>query len=81
MQHEQPGLQPLDRRGSRLAILAVIIAAGFESLWTFAPQLLATPLWPGAALTWALALGLITLAAITSIAWLICRGDDAGGAS
>ncbi len=81
MQHDEGGVQPIDKRGAWLAVLAIAIAAVFQGMWDFAPHFLETPLWPGASLTLALLLGFLSLVAMVSIAWLMCRADGKGGQS
>jgi len=65
----------LDRRGALLAAASILLTATYQSLWYFAPQLLAHSLWTGSALNLGFLLGTLSIWVPIFIAWLIVRSD------
>lgn len=69
----------LDKRGAVLAVITVAMAGVFMALFYVAPDLLARPLWEGAALTIAFLLGTLSLAVPVAVGWLIISPDRDSG--
>ncbi len=75
MTSERPDVQPIDVRGTVFTIAAFLVAAAYQGLWYLAPDFLALPLWPGAALSVALVLAILAFAVPIFVAWLMARYD------
>ena len=68
-------VQPIDKRGAALALVAAALAALFEVLIYASPELLERPLSEGSSLTVALLFAFFSFLIPVIIAWLICRKD------